>query len=79
MLSCKEIARLLSTQEKKSWMKRAELRMHLFMCKHCSAYAAHLDLIKSGFLKLFHKITEVNEDKVKQLEDEVIEKIKKNG
>ncbi|MBI4403418.1 MAG: hypothetical protein HY537_04615 [Deltaproteobacteria bacterium] len=71
MLPCKEIARLLSSEEELSWMKRGELKMHLLMCKHCSAYAAQLRIIKEAVVKLIQRKETV---KVKHLEDDIIGK-----
>ncbi len=53
MLKCKEIARLLSSGEDLSWMKKAELSMHLAMCKHCAKYAGQLKVITRSARQLF--------------------------
>lgn len=78
MLSCKEIVKILNSEEKVTLFQRAELRMHLMMCKHCSAYSKHLQALRTGFKKLFSKITRADPRAVKQLEDNVLEKFKKN-
>lgn len=81
MLPCKEIVRILSSQEEPSkqlsWSRRAELRLHLMMCKHCSRYATHLDMMRAGFKKLFAKTTEVSRAQVMHLENEVIDNLKR--
>lgn len=51
--------------------------MHLMMCKHCSAYANHLQMMTEGFKRLFKKLTRVDTSEVKQLEETVLEKLKK--
>ncbi len=79
MLSCKEIAKILSSGEELSWMKRAELRMHLMMCKLCSLYAQELKMMRNGFKKLFSQLTDVPENDLKRIEDEIVEKIRKTG
>lgn len=83
MLPCKDIVRILSSQDSSadelSWMKRAELRMHLLMCKHCSRYASQLKMMKHGFKKLFSRITQVDQGNIKRLEDDIIEKLPKTG
>ncbi len=73
MLSCREIVRLMSSHEELSWTRRAELRMHLMMCKHCSAYAKHLKMMRDGFKKLFSKKTQVPSSEVEALERHIIE------
>lgn len=55
------------------------MRMHLMMCKHCSAYATHLKMMKDGFKKLFAKLTKVEPTEVTRLEEEVLEDLKKKS
>ena len=77
MLRCKEIIRILSSHEDLSWIRRAELRMHLLMCKHCSRYATQLKMMKNAYGKLFAKITHVEGAEIKRFENEIIEKLLK--
>ena len=79
MLSCKEIVKLLNSEDKVSFTKRAELRMHLMMCKHCSAYSKHLESMKNGFRDLFKKLTDTDPDHVQELEKKIIEKAKRSS
>lgn len=78
MLPCKDIVKIISSHEEISWMRRAELRVHLMMCKHCSNYASHLRMMKEGFKKLFSKITHVNKAQIIQLESEILDELEKN-
>jgi hypothetical protein len=52
MLTCKEAVRLVSEglDRNLSWPTRLSLRMHLLMCRHCSAYGRQL----RGLARLFH-------------------------
>lgn len=52
MLTCKEAVRLISEglDRDLSWPTRLGLRMHLLMCRHCSAYGRQL----RGLARLFH-------------------------
>ncbi|MGE0634534.1 MAG: zf-HC2 domain-containing protein [Pseudobdellovibrionaceae bacterium] len=79
MLRCHEIVKILSSDEELSFLKRAELKMHLTMCVHCSKYARHLKILKESFTKFFKLTTHVEKDQVTKLENQVIEKIKKSG
>ncbi len=47
MLSCKEVARLIASDELADavWSDRALVRLHLLMCRHCRGYAAQLRAI----------------------------------
>lgn len=77
MLPCKDIVKILSSDEKVSFLRRAELRMHLMMCEHCSAYSRHLKSMRKGFKSLFARLTNVTPESVSQLEEHVIKTIKK--
>lgn len=75
MLPCKDIVRILSSEEETSLMVTAEIKMHLLMCKHCSAYNKHLQYMKNGFKKLFSKLTRVEKSSVENLENQIIKKV----
>ena len=47
MPNCKEVARLIATDELADavWSDRALVRLHLLMCRHCRGYAAQLRAI----------------------------------
>ena len=79
MKTCKEISEILCQDQELSLLKRTELKMHLLMCANCSAYAAHLKMMRDGFRKLFSKLTETDKTKVKELEAQVIAKINKRN
>jgi hypothetical protein len=48
MISCKGVAKLLSSDELSGqpWWKRAEVRLHLLMCKYCSRFAQQISQLR---------------------------------
>ncbi len=52
MLSCKEVARLVASEElaDAGWLTRASVRLHLLRCHHCRRYAAQLRAISAAAL-----------------------------
>jgi hypothetical protein len=50
MMSCKQVSTLLSTGEVQAspWSRRLAVRMHLAMCRHCSAFKRWLDVIAAA-------------------------------
>lgn len=78
MLSCKEIVKIINSEEKIPLFQRAELKMHLMMCKHCAAYSKHLQALRTGFKTLFSKLTRTEPKTVKDLEEKVLDQLKKN-
>ena len=50
MLKCSEISRLVAADEIEEFgfMKRMEMKFHLFMCKHCRNYVAQIRAIGRG-------------------------------
>lgn len=54
MTSCKEVARLLTSDELErqgSWT-RLQVRFHLWMCRHCSRLAKQLEEIRTAGRRL---------------------------
>ena len=47
MLNCKEVARVIASDELADavWLNRALVGLHLLMCRHCKCYAAQLRAI----------------------------------
>ena len=47
MLNCKEVVRLIASDELADavWLDRALVGLHLMMCRHCKGYAAQLRAI----------------------------------
>ena len=47
MQSCKEVARLIASEElvDAGWLRRTFVRLHLLRCHHCRGYAAQLRAI----------------------------------
>ncbi len=52
MQSCKEVARLVASEElvDAGWLTRAAVRLHLMRCHHCRRYAAQLRAIGAAAL-----------------------------
>lgn len=79
MLSCKEIVRLLSSDQPIPLMKKAELKMHLMMCNPCSRYSKHLQMLADGFKKLFREKTKIDPSQIERFEKQVIDEIKRKS
>ena len=50
MISCKSVAKLLSSDGLAGlpWWKRAEVRLHLLMCKYCSRFARQIEQLRAA-------------------------------
>ena len=79
MLSCKETVLVLSSNQELSFRQKLELRAHLFMCKHCSAYSKQLNAIAQKLKQNFQEIVKTNPEHVRELELKIIETAKKSG
>ena len=52
------------------------VRFHLFICTYCAKYVRHLELIKTGFQRLFkEKSQTADAATIAKLEAEIIKKI----
>lgn len=77
MLSCKQVARLLSTEElhRASLSTRWGVRMHLWMCRHCSRFAAQIRLLGSA-ARASHRTESGKADaEAETLEDRIIRRL----
>ena len=72
MISCRNVARLLTSDELQSqtWWKRMEVRLHLAMCDFCSRLARQLAQLRAGA----RQIRDQNEA-VEGLEERLIDKL----
>lgn len=76
MLSCKETVHILSSDQELSFRLKLELRAHLFMCKHCTAYSKQLKAMAAQLRQNFHEITKTSPEHVRDLEDKIIQSAK---
>lgn len=75
MLNCKEVVRILGSGENLSLSQRIQLRMHLWMCRHCGIYARQMKAIKEGFSRMFSEKTAIDQEVVSQVESDVLSAI----
>ncbi len=79
MLSCKETVQILSSNQDLTFRQKLEIRAHLFMCKHCSAYAKQMRALTNQLKKTFKNLTRVETKRVREIEQKVIDDIKRSG
>lgn len=75
MLNCKQVTKIISSEDSQSWRRKLEVRFHLLMCKHCRKYAKHIDIIKTSFKNIF-QLSDADKEKINEIEQTVLEKIK---
>jgi len=80
MLTCKEVAHLLSSDAvvggRLSY--RLRVKLHLFMCKHCCEYAGQLQMLSATGRRLGDEYIEEPEA-LDQLEKAILEQIDEPG
>ena len=59
MLTCKEVASLISSDglERCGWRYRLQVRLHLLMCRYCRRYAAQIRAVNAAARRLFETTT----------------------
>ena len=75
MLRCKEIVDLLSSERDTSFLKRAEIRLHLMMCTHCAHYKVQLSVIKERVRELLSKSLKSKSFDVTQIERKALNEL----
>jgi hypothetical protein len=73
MISCKSVAKLLMSGELESqrWWKRAEVRLHLAMCKYCSRLARQISQLGAAARRL----RDASQDEDPELEERLIRRL----
>lgn len=80
MFSCNEISKVSCHEDELKGLEKLNYKMHLFMCDKCRKYVKSIKLVQEKFSALIHKRSSVDESKIIELEDKVLETIKsKNG
>ena len=70
MRTCHEIADILASDSPLSPMGRMELKMHLLMCRHCSAYARQLRALREAAKRLVGN--QDSQSRLESLEQKII-------
>lgn len=73
MIPCKSVAKLLLSDELagQGWWKRAEVHLHLWMCKYCSRLARQIKQIGAAARRLGDEPQQPDPD----LEERIIRKL----
>lgn len=74
MMNCKEVTKLISSDEylSESWGRRLQVRLHLLMCRHCSRLARQISLLKSGSRQLRERMETLDASALENLESRVL-------
>jgi len=80
MLKCSEVSRLVAAGESEAlgFMKRLEMKFHLFMCKHCRNYVAQIRSIGQGARDLAAE-NETDPAKLQQMEQKICDHLCKDS
>lgn len=74
MVSCKKIVSILSSGQEISIFKKATLQLHLFLCKNCTNYKKHLDIININVKNIIQKRMQASEEEIEKIEKENLKK-----
>jgi hypothetical protein len=78
MMTCEDIAFLITNGTNIPFSKRFALKMHFLICQCCANYAAQLDLINEGSKKIAApKFTAKQEEQISNSKDEMLKKLLK--
>ena len=80
MLTCEEVAHLLSTDDAVDGKlsDRLRVKLHLFMCKHCRAYAAQLRALGEAAHGLKNEYTG-EQVALDRMEETILQQIERSG
>jgi hypothetical protein len=77
MLSCRQVAQFLSSDalDRATWATRVRVRLHLWMCRHCSQFAVQLRLLGSSARAAFKDERPETGTGTEKLEDRILRKL----
>ena len=75
MLSCREVTRLVASDELATahWRRRFAVRLHQFLCRHCRRYMKQLQSLGSSTRKALD--AEIDTAAVERLEREIVARL----
>lgn len=80
MYSCREATRLMAEEAELNWFGTAKLKMHVFICPMCQKFQQQMIQLKLQIRKnLTKENTEDEKLRMKNLEDNIVSKIKRSA
>lgn len=71
MLSCKDVYEHLSSKKKLTLTQKLLYPLHLLICDNCKTVHSQFNILENSFKKLINKISNVDDKKVKELEERI--------
>jgi hypothetical protein len=73
MLSCRDVSKIVSSDEMNELgrMKRMELRLHLMLCRHCKRYADQMRAIGEAMRQIWRS-RQVEHESLERLERKIL-------
>lgn len=78
MLTCKQlVTHLNNTFPDKNFKMKLSVKLHLLMCKHCSAYVKQMDILTQTLKVLINsRESSVNEPKTQDIQEKILNHLK---
>lgn len=77
MFTCREVTEICASERPLSRMERLKLKLHLLICHACSSYQRQMELLRRSFKRRSDDIVESEQQQIHELEQKIIEQIKK--
>jgi len=74
MLSCKDMEKLTSQEQKLGIIGKIQFKLHLMICKNCRCFTENMNTLNTSIKSLIQKKTAIDDKKIKKLEEEIKEK-----
>lgn len=75
MLSCREVVKILASDELLPFGKSLSLKLHLLVCRLCKMYSLQLQVINSSTKNVLKEAEDVNPEVVEGIVQNVVEKL----
>lgn len=77
MFTCREVTEISASERQLSRMERLKLKFHLLICHACSSYQGQMEMLRKSFNRRSNDIVESEQQQIHELEQRIIEQIKK--
>ena len=76
MMSCKDLAKNVSSGEEIGLIGKMKIKIHTLMCDACEQYVNQINKIGEFYNSFYKKFINENKDKIEKLEKDILESIK---
>ena len=76
MISCEEVSKILTSNQKMGFFKKVQLKMHVLICQHCTDYKHQMIFINKSAKKIPLTLIKTNSNQIERSKEEVLKRLR---